>query len=191
MNENIGYLPMPEDFAYREIYQIGKSTHVGDYFSLRHPHMPSYKRAKLFAPFAALRGFDKEISAKEIHYTVKKVKDEESLRQMNEQLNELKEKTDTRKKAYHNHVTASVSFFVLCDDPHNDSYRKEGTYQTVTGMVLLVDAHEQFLQIDDQRIPFADIDTIHIIKKDTESSVSFHNPLSFKDGSVSKSYGVA
>ena len=190
MSENIGYLPMPEDFAYREIYQRGKSTHTGDYFSLRHPHMPSSKRAKLFAPFAALRGFDEEISAKEIRYTVKKDKDEESLRHLNEQLNELKEKTITRKKAYHNHVIASVSFFVICDDPHNDSYHKEGTYQTATGMVLTVDEHEQFLQIDDQRIPFADIDTIHIIKKDTESSVSFYNPLSFKDGNVSRSYGV-
>ena len=55
----IGYMPMPENFRYKNVYLRGKPVHRDmDAFSLKHPAMDSGKRAKIFSPFDALRGFN-------------------------------------------------------------------------------------------------------------------------------------
>lgn len=60
----IGVMEMPPDFKYLDVYQKGKPTHDRyDRFSIRHPRMDPGKRAKIFAPFDALRGFSEAISA--------------------------------------------------------------------------------------------------------------------------------
>ena len=54
----VGDMPMPADFQYKAAYLHGKPRHEGgDPFRIRHPEMPCTKRAKIFAPFDALRGF--------------------------------------------------------------------------------------------------------------------------------------
>lgn len=51
-------ISMPPGFRYREIYAHGKPDHPGtDPFRAKHPGMDVGKRAKIFAPFDALRGF--------------------------------------------------------------------------------------------------------------------------------------
>lgn len=58
----IGYMPMPADFKYADLYRAGRPQHEKfDDFWCRHPPMDCGKRAKIFAPFNALRGFDREI----------------------------------------------------------------------------------------------------------------------------------
>ena len=55
----LGWMAVPADFRYMRIYLQGKPQHERfDAFRLRHPSMPVSQRAKLFAPFDALRGFD-------------------------------------------------------------------------------------------------------------------------------------
>ncbi len=46
---------------YRDLYDKQRPTHDDDAFSRRHPKMPVAKRAKIFLPFDALRGFDAAI----------------------------------------------------------------------------------------------------------------------------------
>ena len=60
----LGYCPMPEDFAYRDVLAKGRPRHQKtDPFGIRHPSMDPGKRAKIFAPFDALRGFSAAIMA--------------------------------------------------------------------------------------------------------------------------------
>ena len=55
---DIGNIPLPEDFKYRDVLLKGQPRHEKtDPFRIRHPVMDTGKRAKIFAPFDALRGF--------------------------------------------------------------------------------------------------------------------------------------
>ena len=69
----VGTMPMPSSFAHQEALQHGRPKHCrNDEFWIRHPPMDQGHRAKIFAPFDALRGFDFRImeaekeSAKEL-----------------------------------------------------------------------------------------------------------------------------
>lgn len=54
----LGHMEMPPDFPYREVLQKGKPRHDRlDPFRIRHPQMDPGRRAKIFAPFDALKGF--------------------------------------------------------------------------------------------------------------------------------------
>ena len=56
---------MPAGFRYKEIFLRGKPFHAQtDAFRIRHPGMDVGKRAKIFAPFNALRGFNEAVAAK-------------------------------------------------------------------------------------------------------------------------------
>lgn len=48
-------------FPYEDIIGLERPVHKGDEFSFRHPKMEIEDRAKIFAPFAALRGFESSI----------------------------------------------------------------------------------------------------------------------------------
>lgn len=55
----------PAGFPYRRILLRGRPHHEpSDRFSARHPNMELSRRAKIFAPFDALRGFDLALTAK-------------------------------------------------------------------------------------------------------------------------------
>ncbi len=58
----VGSVSMPPHFAYREVFLRGRPRHPEeDGFSLRHPPMEPGRRAKIFSPFDALRGFSDEL----------------------------------------------------------------------------------------------------------------------------------
>lgn len=60
------HIKIPPDFRYREVFLKGKPQHTkGDSFCARHPQMNLERRAKIFAPFDALRGFREAISKEE------------------------------------------------------------------------------------------------------------------------------
>ena len=60
----IGMMAMPDDFPYREVFLKGKPQHDRyDSFMIRHPKLDVGHRAKIFAPFDALRGFGDAIAA--------------------------------------------------------------------------------------------------------------------------------
>lgn len=66
MSKGIGYMPMPEGFKYAELVKAGRPKHEKiDEFWLRHPPMDLNRRAKIFAPFDALKGYKELIKASE------------------------------------------------------------------------------------------------------------------------------
>ena len=46
---------------YKDIIDKQRPIHDGDEFEARHPKMSIENRAKIFAPFAALKGYDEAI----------------------------------------------------------------------------------------------------------------------------------
>lgn len=64
--DKIGVMTMPADFRYRKLFQKGKPKHDGfDPFRVRHPRMDTGRRAKIFAPFDALKGFSEALRGSE------------------------------------------------------------------------------------------------------------------------------
>lgn len=131
--------------------------------SAKHPHMSVANRAKIFSPFAALRGFDDEL-AEEGAQTLRVPKAELS--------EEEKSALSARLAGLRRGMTVTVRYFVpdLCcpaDPP-------VGLYQTVTGTVQTLDpiAKTLRLALEGQpkgpglekekvvTIPFAEIETL-------------------------------
>ncbi len=60
----IGEMKMPAGFRYKNVYLKGKPQHDRfDSFRIAHPQMDTGKRAKIFAPFDALKGFDEAVTS--------------------------------------------------------------------------------------------------------------------------------
>ena len=59
-----GSIPVPDGFKYADVLAGERPKHKKtDPFGIRHPSMEPGKRAKIFAPFDALRGFSAAIMA--------------------------------------------------------------------------------------------------------------------------------
>ncbi len=59
-------------FRYRKVYEKGKPVHgKNDGFYIKHPPMDLSKRAKIFSPFDALKGYDEALRAAETENTAR------------------------------------------------------------------------------------------------------------------------
>lgn len=150
------------EFAYSDIIGLRRPVHDGDVFSRRHPKMTQLNRAKIFAPFAALTGFDSAVRAKEIPYVSRHILDPEEAYALNEKLNELYLKTRTGVLARMNRITVKVEYFEVCTDVNNDAYGRLGLYHTETGILWKVDPMAQAITVGETIIPFGDINTLNI-----------------------------
>ena len=123
--------------------------------------MTRLNRAKIFAPFAALAGFDERVSRKEITYVPRREPDADEEWAVNRRLFELHGLTANSRQVRAGPVRVCVEYFVPCDDMENAAYGVGGRYETLTGVVLKVDPREQRLLLrgesGDRAIPFSDI----------------------------------
>ena len=142
---------------YGDILFMERPSHNGDSFSLKHPKMTTEHRAKIFAPFAALNGFEEHVRSKEIPYVMKRELDADEEWALNRKLCILHALTLNSRLARLNHVMVTVEYYIPCSDPNHDAYGRMGLYKTVTGMVRRVDAVNQTLTVDACTIPFIDI----------------------------------
>lgn len=149
---------------YADIINLRRPVHTDDVFSRRHPKMTQLRRAKIFAPFAALSGFDGHIHSKEVLYEPRRERDQFDVHRLGVILDWLHEKTITRRIARENRISASVEFFSICTDPHNAAYGKMGTYSIVEGVVTRVDMTERTITVNGQTIPTDDIYRISILR---------------------------
>jgi hypothetical protein len=134
-----------------------------DDFSIRHPQMPTGKRAKIFSPFAALRGFDEAIDDKKKTYIDKIELNEEAQNVLNQKLVHLNELTRNLRIARENRVIASVTYYVPCSDEFHEAYGCRGSYETVKGIIWKVDPLlTRTLTVGDLEIEFSDISDIVI-----------------------------
>lgn len=154
---------------YGDIINRQRPVHQNDLFSRKHPKMSRLNRAKLFAPFAALDGFEGRVRNKEIPYVRRHEPDSDEIWELNRRLNILHGLTLNSKQARINRVRVRVEYFEICSDPDSDAFGIKGLYRSVDGVVQCVDCVSQTLLLttadDDgayvcRAISFSDIYTI-------------------------------
>ena len=155
----IGVMAMPADFRYREVFLKGKPRHDQyDPFRARHPRMNHGHRAKIFAPFDALKGFNEAVSAKDVLYEDRIELNTEDSEELDRRLSILHNLTYNRRMARANLVQVSVTYYQPCQDKENDAYGLRGQYQTITGICWNVDAEvERTITIDRIRLSLEDV----------------------------------
>ena len=112
----------------------------------KHPRMTLQNRAKIFSPFAALRGYDEQL-AEEKQRTERVTK--RSLTE--EEMSDLSDKLMQVTKG----MTITVCYFV--EDTAHPEAPAVGNYVTLTGKVEAVDTVFRTLQIEKAVVPFEDL----------------------------------
>ena len=192
MDKEIGEMSMPADFRYKEIFLRGKPYHSKtDDFRIRHPSMDVGKRATIFAPFDALKGFNEAVAAKDELYEDRRELNEEDISELDRRMGILHRLTANSRMARENDIRITVTYFVPCEDPNSESYGLWGQYHVMTGICRKVDAEvtktilmsvalaprpqaprAPRTEIDEMRIPMEDILKIDspgdIFRKDRE-----------------------
>ena len=158
--DNPKNITIPKGFRYSEVLRRGKPVHEKfDSFSIRHPSMPLEKRAKIFSPFDALKGFDEAISSKDVIYEYRKTLSEEDMQILDQKLCLLQQFTMNGKSARVNRIPVEITYFRLSEDP--DIQELKGSYLTDNGILMKVDDFSRMLILnDDKRIPIDDIISI-------------------------------
>ena len=148
------------DFAYNDILGMARPVHTDDVFSRRHPRMTQLNRAKLFAPFSALSGFEEAVRAKEVPYVPRHIPDAQEIRALDMALNRLSSLAGTGAQARRSRITVRVEYFEVCVDPHSDAFGRLGLYHTRVGMVRRIDPAGRTLWVEDLAIPFSDLRSV-------------------------------
>ena len=149
---------------YRAALACGRPKHSRcDEFSLKHPPMQLSQRAKIFSPFAALKGFEESIDEKRRLYVEKRELNEEEQAALDAVLRYLHERTENMRMARESQLRARVTYYVPCMDENHEAYGRRGSYRTVSGTVWRVDpVLHKTLAIGDKEIEIADIAAITI-----------------------------
>lgn len=112
----------------------------------KHPHMSNADRAKIFSPFAALKGHTETIRKKEILRVNKIDLSVEATAALNEKLT-LLEKGQM----------VTITYFFSDPGPDGTGGTAEGIYITLSGIIKHLDSISRILEIDDHKINFDDI----------------------------------
>ncbi len=121
----------------------------------RHPHMSNADRAKIFSPFAALKGHTEAIQSKEIPRGNKVDLSEEMADALNKKLCLLKKGQ-----------VITVTYFFSDPGPDGSGGMGDGMYLTRSGTVKNIHLISRILEIDDYKINFNDIiDIIQTVDK--------------------------
>jgi len=152
-------MEMPDGFRYADVFRRGRPVHEKfDRFSVKHPRMDAGRRAKIFAPFDALKGFGDAVASKDILYTDRVMPEGEEAAEISRRLSVLGELAADSRKARMNRVRVKVRYFALCSDENDFSYGIRGRYETAEGICLGVDSTvDRCILVGDSRIPLDDI----------------------------------
>ena len=157
----IGYMPMPPDFKYKELFLKGRPRHEKfDDFWCKHPPMDTTHRAKIFAPFDALAGFDEAIESKHVHYEKRRILSETEKAKVNRKLTSLLPLTRNGRAIRYYKPEVTVTYFCPCTDVNSEWYGSGGYYQTLTGTCEKIDDISQEIIVDGLTIPFDDITSV-------------------------------
>lgn len=164
--KTVGFMTMPDKFRYREVFLLGKPQHDRyDRFSMKHPPMNVGRRAKIFSPFDALKGFNEAVAAKEIHYINQIELSEEEQEERNRKLTVLHNLTYDSRIARQNQIEVIINYYIPCSDVNHDAFGLQGVYKTVTGVCWKVDSElKKEIVVGQKRIPFERILQIEIMQ---------------------------
>lgn len=126
---------------------------------IKHPRMNVTDRAKIFAPFAALKGHDEAIAAKEKIVVPRMELSDESKEYLDLQLKKIEQLIKTGE-----HPIITVVFF----QKSNTGLMELGEYIKFTGMVAKIDHTLRIIQIIEKRLHFEDIYKIEIEDNDKD-----------------------
>ena len=159
----LGYMPVPADFKYADVLRRGKPVHgQRDIFSIKHPTMSLGKRAKIFSPFDALKGFSEAVEAKDELYVERAELCEDKCDELDRKLAELQEMVTNSSAARENNVIVTVTHFVCCFDKNNSAYGHRGQYVSTQGVLSGIDTVRQTMTVGGEKIIFGDISEIKI-----------------------------
>ena len=147
----LGYMPMPADFRYRAVIERGQPS------TGKHPRMDTGHRAKIFAPFAALRGFDQAILSKDTLYEPKRMLAEDERAELNRRFTVLHNLTYNGRMARANKPVVTMEYFVPCADRNHEAYGYGGNYTEIKGIVWNVDFVGGTVRLGKTTIRMADI----------------------------------
>ena len=157
MGNNVG-------FRYQDVLKRGKPYHDPlDPFSIRHPPMPLSRRAKIFTPFDALKGYNEAVHAKTIEYEHKHDLSDEKKLELDQKISALRKLTYNRRVALENQAVIQVEYYVPCPDPNHEAYGRLGSYESLTGVCMGVDVVKRIVKVDDKEISADDIAGIEIV----------------------------
>lgn len=154
---------------YESILRVPRPEHRDDAFSIRHPPMDRGRRAKLFAAFDALSGFDEAIAEQETIYREREVLSEEMQQELDARLNHLMQIYRARKTCarcvgdcHDAKPFEPPAVTVRCfeEQPGQDG---RGQYHIFSGKVVKLDIVHHFLLLSTKsrpvpvRIPLHDI----------------------------------
>ena len=125
---------------------IHRERPVSEESLCKHPRMPLENRAKIFSPFAALRGYEQKIAAEGVRMqrVEKQILSEEETEKLSHKLNQIV-------KGMYLTVTRFEG------DSEEQGRSSFGFYQELTGKVETIDPVEQMLRIDGITVRFEDI----------------------------------
>ena len=174
MFSQVGVMPMPEGFKYKNVFSRGKPEHKQfDEFFAKHPPMSSGKRAKIFTSYDALKGFSDAVAAKEVIYVPQIILDEAPHRQLEKQFVLLHRLTINGKTARKNRVYVSITYYVPCSDINHDAYGVRGQYLTITGIVWNVDEIGRTIKVDNTVIRMEDVLSMEDIRTQPEEPIDW------------------
>ncbi len=145
---------MPKNFRYRDAFLKGRPRHEKyDAFWMKHPPMDIGHRAKIFAPFAALKGYDTAVASKEVLYEDRSDLDKDDPEALEHKLQILHNLTFNSRMARENHVKVSVTYYEPCKDVNHEDYGIRGQSHIVSGICWNVDIEvSRTITIDRTRI---------------------------------------
>ena len=150
---------------YQKLRGMHRPQHVCDTFSRQHPKMARGKRAKLFAPFDALSGFDETMDAETI-YTVHPAElSEDMKKELDKKLAGLVKQYESlpkRRSARQGMLPVSVLYFEEDTGQtllKNDGVR--GNYRWINGDLLDVDPIGKTINLSGRNL---DINRIYAIE---------------------------
>ena len=143
----------PDNLTFEQLLAMQRPQHNGDLFSARHPKMDLARRAKIFSPFDALRGFDAaiDIAKDTTAYVPKRELDESETAVLNDKLCRLSA-IFRYNKQHHRTTTATVTYFV--PKGHDTDDEPVGEYVTVRDDVTAISREGQYLVVDMKKIKF-------------------------------------
>ena len=152
---------LPRNYA--DLADACRPVHLHDAFSLRHPAMPSEKRAKLFQPYDALDGYSDAIRRKRRQYEPRRVHTPESEEKLGKQLAKLARLCPDSRTAFRVQAVLTVCYFVPNDLPDSDDRRGQGDYVTLTGVLRSISPSDEILLLGDTPVPFREIWTLRCL----------------------------
>ncbi len=144
------------EHRYADILHEERPKHEGDDFSKRHPPMALADRAKIFLPFAALKGYEQVVEERTVLYDHEKGLSEDLMVEINDRLRELKRLVETGRKPL-----VRIRYFLQAPGRQNGEGRE---FRTEDRCEKVLEA-EQMLQLSERRLAFHEIREIVILEQ--------------------------